>query len=192
MKFTKLPTNTFEKLQMNAGILLSSFEPSTATVTASNIIGATSGGCSFEDTINFVDLGDGIDNCPKNTKELKRIESREVKISGTFLTVDTTLAKKLMASADIDSSDDTKIIPRDDISGSDFSDIWWVGDYSDKNGTSGGYIAIKLANALSTGGFKVKSSDKSKGEFAFEFTAHYSTESADTVPYEVYIKAGTN
>ena len=73
----------------------------------------------------------------------------------------------------------------------DFKDIWWIGDYSDENsGDSAGFIAIKIMNALSTGGFKIKSDDKSKGNFDFEYTGHYSIKNAETVPYEVYIKTG--
>ena len=61
-----------------------------------------------------------------------------------------------------------------------------------KNGaTNGGYIAIHMMNALSTGGFQIQSGDKAKGQFAFEYTAHYSMDAADTVPFEIYIKAGT-
>ena len=41
-KYTKIPADSFEKLQLNAGILLRRFEPKTATVTESDIIGATS------------------------------------------------------------------------------------------------------------------------------------------------------
>ena len=64
--------------------------------------------------------------------------------------------------------------------------------YSDKNGTTnGGFIAIRLMNALSTGGFQLKTADKNKGQMAFEYTAHYSMSKQDVVPYEVYIKAGT-
>ena len=70
--------------------------------------------------------------------------------------------------------------------------IWLVGDYSDKNGeTNGGFIAIKLINALSTGGFQLQTSDKAKGQLAFEFTGHYSMSAQDAVPFEIYIKAGT-
>lgn len=192
MKFTKLPQNTFEELQLNAGILLSSFTPSTAEITESEILGATSGGISFNDTPTYQDFGDDIDNCPKNTKELKRVESRDIKISGTFLTVNTTRAKSLIATADIGSSDNTKITPRDEIKTADFADIWWVGDYSDKNGaTNGGYIAIHLIDALSTGGFSIQTGDKAKGQFAFEYTAHYSLNDVEKVPYEIYIKSGT-
>ena len=74
----------------------------------------------------------------------------------------------------------------------DFQDIWWIGDYSDVNtGSTAGYLAIHLINALNTDGIKIQSADKEKGQFAFNFTGHYSMDSQDTVPYEIYIKAGT-
>lgn len=192
MKFTQIPANTFEELQLNAGVLLASFDPATGTTSNEDILGATSGGVSFKDTPTYKDFGEDIDNCPKNTKELKRVESREIKINGTYLTVNTARAKSLVAAADIDSADTTKITPRDVLKDTDFEDLWWVGDYSDKNGDqNGGYIAIRLINALSTDGFSLQSGDKSKGHFAFGYTAHYSIANPDKVPYEMYIKAGT-
>ncbi len=192
MKFTQIPSNTFEELQLNAGVLLASFDPATGTTSNEDILGATSGGVSFKDTPTYKDFGEDIDNCLKNTKELKRIESREIKISGTYLTVNTARAKSLVAAADIDRSDTTKITPRDVLKDTDFEDLWWVGDYSDKNGNqNGGYIAIHLIDALSTDGFSLQSGDKSKGQFSFGYTAHYSIANPDKVPYEMYIKAGT-
>ena len=123
---------------------------------------------------------------------LKKLDSWEVTASGTFVTVDTATAKSLIGAADVGSPDTTKVTPRNDVLDADFSDIWIVGDYSDKNGaTNGGYIAIHLMNALSTGGFQLQTSDKAKGQFAFTYTAHYSMAAQDTVPFEVYIKAGT-
>lgn len=192
MKFTQIPTNTFKELQLNAGILTSNFTPATGTVESNTILGATSGGINFTATPSYTDLGDDIDNCPKNMMELKKLDSWEAKISGTFLTVNTAQAKSLLAAADIGGSDTTKVTPRNDVAAADFDDIWWIGDYSDKNGaTNGGYIAIHMMNALSTGGFQIQSGDKAKGQFAFEYTAHYSMNAADTVPFEIYIKAGT-
>jgi hypothetical protein len=190
MKFTQIPTDTFEKLQLNAGILCSGFAPATGAVTG--IIGATTGGISFSDSPEFKDFGEDIDNCPKNTKELKKIDDRTVTMTGTFLTVSPATVKLLAGAADIGSTDTTKITPRVDLTDDDFDDIWFVGDYSDKNGaTNGGYVAIHMLNALSTGGFSMQTTDKEKGQFAFEFTGHYSIEAIDTVPYEVYVKAGT-
>lgn len=190
MKFTQIPTTAMEEMQLNAGVLLSSFTPSTAEV--SGIIGATTGGIKFSAIPAYSDFGEDIDNCPKNMMELKRQDSVEVKISGTFVTVTAATAKKLMAAADIGTSDRTKITPRNDLKASDFEDMWWVGDYSDKNGANnGGFVAIHVMHALNTGGFQLQTGDKSKGQFPFEFTGHYSIDAQDVVPYEVYVKAGT-
>jgi hypothetical protein len=192
MKFTKIPTTTFQELQLNAGILASEFTPATGTLTDTNILGATSGGVNFTAVPSFIDMGEDVDNCPKNMKELKRLDGWDIKMSGTYVTVDTTQAKSLIGLADIGSTDTTKVTPRNELLQADFDDIWWVGDYSDKNGnTNGGFMAIHMMNALSTGGFAVQTGDKAKGQFAFEYTAHFSNSAQDTVPFEVYIKAGT-
>lgn len=192
MKFTKIPSDAFQKLQINAGILTTDFTPATGTIGDAGQIGATTGGVNFTATPTYSDFGEDIDNCPKNMKELKKLDSWEVKMTGTFVNADTAIAKLLCGAADIGTSDTTKVTPRNDLSSADFDDIWLVGDYSDKNGeTNGGFIAIKLLNALSTGGFQLQTADKAKGQFAFEFTGHYSMSAQDTVPFEIYIKAGT-
>ena len=192
MKFTKIPSDAFQKLQINAGILTTDFTPATGTIGEAGQIGAMTGGVNFTATPTYSDFGEDIDNCPKNMKELKKLDSWEAKMTGTFVNADTAIAKLLCGAADIGSPDTTKVTPRNDLKDADFDDIWLVGDYSDKNGeTNGGFIAIKLLNALSTGGFQLKTADKAKGQFAFEFTGHYSMSAQDTVPFEIYIKAGT-
>ena len=189
MKFTQIPADTFKQIVLNAGILLKTFTPNTGTFSASDIVGATTGGITFEATPTFSDFGEDIDNCPKNTMELKKLDSWEVKMSGTYVTLTAEIAKSVISAADISN---IKITPRNDIDLADFSDLWFVADYSNLNGeTNGGFCAIHLLNALSTSGLKIQSSDKAKGQFAFEYTAHYSISAPDVVPFEVYIKAGT-
>ena len=189
MKYTKIPETTFQNLQLNAGVLLSAFNPESATVADESIIGATTGGVNFTATPTFSDYGEDIDNCPKNMKELKKLDSWEISLSGTYVTVDANAVKALVGAADVSGN---KITPRNDLKLTDFTDVWWVGDYSDQNGeTNGGFVAIHMMNALSTGGFAIKSSDNGKGNFAFTYTAHYSIDAQDTVPFEVYVKAGT-
>ena len=189
MKFTKIPENTFQHLQLNAGVLLRNFDPASAEVDKSDIIGATSGGVSFSAVPTYSDLGDDIDNCPKNMLELKNLDSWVITLGGSFVTVDSEAAKLLIAAADVS---ENKITPRNDITEADFGDIWWVGDYSDKNGDkNGGYITINMMNALSTGGFSLQTRDRAKGTFAFSFTAHYCMTEQEKVPFEVFIKAGT-
>ena len=190
MKFTQIPADTFENLQMNAGILLDEFTPSTGVI--GKIIGATTGGINFTATSTYSDYGEDIDNCPKNMKELKKLDSWEATLSGTFASVSASLAKTLIGAADADKSDATHIIPRNDILETDFQDIWWVGDYSNLNGDkNGGFCAVHLINALSTGGFQIQSTDKAKGQFAFSFTGHYSMDDQSRVPFEIFVKAGT-
>ena len=189
MKYTKIPETTFQNLQLNAGVLLSAFDPGTATVSNESIIGATTGGVNFTATPTFSDYGEDIDNCPKNRKELKKLDSWEISMSGTYVTVDANAVKSLVGAADVSGN---KITPRNDLKLTDFADVWWVGDYSDHNGeTNGGFVAIHMMNALSTGGFAIKSSDNGKGNFAFTYTAHYSMDAQDTVPFEVYVKENT-
>lgn len=189
MKYTQIPANTFKNLQMNAGIIVDDFTPSTGTI--GNLIGATSGGVSFTDSMTYKDLGDDIDNCPKNMMELKKLDSHAVSMAGTFVSVTAATAKMLVGSGDVDSSDATHIVPRNDVIAADFSDVWWIGDYSDENtGSNAGFLAIHLMNALNTGGFQIQSTDKEKGKFAFSFEGHYSMDAQDTVPYEIYVQEG--
>lgn len=190
MKFTQIPVNTFKEIQLNAGVVVDTFDPKTGEI--GNLLGATTGGMTFTAAPTFRDDGDDIDNCPKNMMELKRLESIEATLAGTLLTLTATSVKDLIGAADVDDEDETHIIPRNDLLKADFKDVWWVGDYSDLNGEeNGGFVAIHMMNALNTAGFQLKSTDKSKGQFAFTYTAHYSMDEQDKVPYEIYVKAGT-
>lgn len=196
MKFTRIPESAFEEIQLNAGILLTNFVPNSATVADDAILGATSGGISFTAEPDFTDFGEDIDNCPTNTLQLKRRNGWTVTMSGTFVTINVVSAMKLIGSTSSSitgSSGPTKITPLEDLDEDDFSDLWWVGDYSDKNGdTNGGFVAIHMLNSLSTGGFQFQSGNREKGQFSFEFTGHYSITDQTTVPFEVYIKDGAD
>lgn len=185
-KYTRIPADTFKQLTINAGLVLNKFDTKTGTVAEEDILFATSGGSTFTAKPSFTDYGDDIDNCPANMMELKRIDSWDVTLKGTALTVTPTTVASIAGAADIDGTDKTKVVPRKDLKTSDFSNIWWVGDY----GTDG-FIAVHLDNALSTGGLSIKADDKKKGEFDFEYTAHTSMSAQDTVPFEVYVSAGT-
>ena len=189
MEYTKIPTTAFQNIQLNAGILVDNFVPATGTI--GRLLGATSGGVQFTDSVEYTDFGEDIDNCPKNMLELKKLNKHEATLNGTFVTIDATTTKMLAGAADVDDLDATHIIPRNEILVIDFSDIWWIGDYSDQNtGENAGFVAIHLMNALNTGGFQIQSVDKEKGKFAFSFMGHYSMNEQDTVPYEIYIKQG--
>lgn len=184
-KFTVIPENTFSELQLNAGVLLNKFTPATATAPADeDIICATTGGITVSCTPTFSDLGEDVDNCPKNTKELKHLDGWECKMSTTALGTSPANIKLSLGCADVDGTDTTKIVPRVDLAQSDFSDIWWVGDRAD-----GGMVAIQVKNALSTGGFSLKTTDNGKGQITLELTGHVSIENQSEVPMVFYSAA---
>lgn len=188
MTFSQIRATTFEELQANAGVVLKEFDPATfnGELQLENILFATSGGISFADTPEFRDAGEGIDNAPRNTKELKKLVRREVKVSGSKITYTPESVKMDMAAADISTESGkaglTKITPRDTLTDADFMDFWVVGDYG-----TGGYFAIHMMNALSVSGFNWKTTDQGNGTSDFEYTAHYSIKNQSQVPYEVYI-----
>ena len=186
-KFTRVPEDTFEKLQLNAGILVDTFTPATGTI--GNILGATTGGINFSTNPEFNDFGEDIDNVPNNMMELKHLNAFDPQMSGTFLTCTPALAKSLIGAADIDGTDTTRVVPRAELLASDYDDVWWIGDYSDVNtGANAGFIAIHLMNALNTAGFQIQSTKNEKGQLAFEYHGHYSIEDQETVPFEIYVK----
>lgn len=65
--------------------------------------------------------------------------------------------------------------------------LWWIGDY----GQSGGYLAIRLRNAYSSGGFQLSTRDGETGSFKFEFTGYYDGIDEEDMPFECYISDGT-
>ena len=112
-------------------------------------------------------------------KELKRLDSWEATLSGTALTIDTASATQVAGAADASGN---KVTPRNNVKLTDFTDVWWVGNYGDD-----GCAAVRLINALSTDGFSLQTGEKAKGQFPFAFTGHYSIDSQDTPPFELYI-----
>lgn len=201
MKYTQVDTNVLKQIQFNAGVLCTNFNIFTGEITG--IIGATSGGISASIIPATTDYGEDIDNMKKNTYELKRIDSWEAKISGTFVAASKAAIKTLLASVtettETPASGVTsptypavqRLDPNNEFVTSNFGTIWWVGDYSDDNNTvDGKYIAIKLEHTINTAGFTIKTADKAKGQFSFEFLAHYSLDS-DSIPFAVYIVENT-
>lgn len=190
-KYTRVPNDTFKKLVINAGILVNNFYPETGEI--GDILGATTGGIEFSSNPEFVDYGEDVDNVPNNTKELKRITQFDPQMSGMFLTCTPAVIKTLIGAGDVSATDQTRVIPRSELLNSDFEDLWWIGDYSDVNtGVNAGFLAIHLMNALNTSGFHIQSSKNEKGQMSFEFHGHYSLNDMDTVPFEIYCKAGSS
>ena len=180
-RFTVIPSDAFEGMQLDAGVLLKTFTPATPTAPADeNIICATTGGINVSCVPTYSDLGEDVDNCPVNMKELKHLDSWECKMSFTSLGTSKENIRMALGAADIN-VEAGAINPRRDLKQTDFSDLWWVGDRAD-----GGCVAVQLKNALSTAGFSLQTTKSGKGQVSVELTGHVSIEAQDTMPMVFY------
>lgn len=181
-RYTIIPQDTFDGLQVDAGVLLKNFDPDNIAVPADeDIITATTGGVTVACTPSFSDFGEDVDNVPNNTKELKHLDSWDCSISTTALGTKPELIKLALGCADI-GTNTSKIIPRRDLNPGDFSSsIWWVGDRAD-----GGLVAIELKNALSTSGFSLKTNKNGKGQISLTIGGHVSINAQNEVPMQFY------
>lgn len=182
-RFTKIPQKTFEELQLDAGVILNTFDPSNPVEPDdSAIVCATTGGIQVACVPSYTDMGEDVDNCPNNMMELKKLESWECTMSFTSLNISAEAIKLALGAADIASN---KVTPRRSVKAADFNDIWWVGDRAD-----GGLAAVCLKNSLSTGGFNLQSSKDGKGQLTIELTGHVSINDQDAMPMEFYVVDG--
>lgn len=177
--FTVIPQDTFDELQLDAGVLLKKFDPNKVTAPDdADIICATTGGITISCTPSYSDLGEDVDNCPTNTKELKHLDGWDCKMAFTSLGTSPENIKMALGAATVATN---KVTPNRSLKPTDFSDVWWVGDRAD-----GGVVAACLKNALSTGGFSLKTSKNGKGQTTVELTGHVSITAQDTMPMEFY------
>lgn len=184
--FTVIPQDTFEGLQLDAGVLLKTFDPAHPAAPAdADLICATTGGINVSCVPTYSDFGEDVDNCPANMMELKHLDGWDCKMSTTSLGTSPELIRLALGAADVTASSGT-ITPRRDLKQTDFADLWWVGDRAD-----GGMVAVKLMNALSTGGFSLQTTKNGKGQISIELTGHVSIDAQDVVPMEFYSAAPT-
>lgn len=187
--FTVIPQSTFEEMQLDAGVLLYNFDPtSPAAPSDDDIICATTGGITVNCEASYSDLGEDVDNCPNNLKELKHLDGWDCSMEFTSLG---TSPKSIMLSLGAADAETTgtgssatytgKVTPRRDLEQNDFKDIWWVGDRAD-----GGLVAVKLMNALSTGGFSLQTTKAGKGQVSVTLSGHVSINAQNVVPMVFY------
>ena len=182
MRFTRIPADTFEQIQTDAGILLYDFDPAQPDAVKENdIICPTTGGVTVRCVPTYADYGEDVDNCPANLLELKKITGWDCGLEFTSLGTSPRSIRLALGSADIDSNDPTHIIPRRDLKTTDAQDVWWVGDRAD-----GGFVAAVVRKALSTSGFSLKTSKAGKGNTSVNLTGHVTVDTQDQVPMEFY------
>ena len=181
-KFTRIPADTFEQIQTDAGILLYKFDPQKPDeVNEEDIICPTTGGVTAAAVPTYSDMGEDVDNCPANLLELKHLDSWDCSLTFTSLGTSPKSIRLALGAADVDTENPTHIIPRNSLKTSDAVDIWWVGDKAD-----GGAVAVCLKRALSTSGFSLQTTKSGKGNTSVTLTGHVSVATQNEVPMEFY------
>lgn len=185
-RYYEVKRDTFEGLVTESGLLLKNLdleavEAGEAGFTDEDIICATTGGISINDTTEWQDLGEDVDNCPVNMKEFKIMTSRSVSISTSALSMTPESLKLALGAADI-SADGKMVVPRTSLDqDKDFQTIYWVSDKA-----NGGAVVAVLTNALSTGGMTVQTGKATKATLALTLTGHISISAQDVAPLTFY------
>ena len=183
--FTIIPQDTFEAMELDAGVLLTNFDPANPIEPAdADIICATTGGINVVCQPEYSDLGEDVDNVPVNMKELKHLDSWTCSLGFTSLDTSPEGIRLALVAADITAASG-KIVPRADLDQTDFSDVWWVGDKA-----GGGFVAVQLKNALSTDGFSLQTTKNGKGQTDCTLTGHVSIDAQKDMPMEFYSITG--
>ena len=184
-RFSKISQEAFDEFQVDAGVLLNSFDTESPELVDENIICATTGGINPTCVPTYSDWGEDVDNVPNGMKELMRLDGWETTLGFTALNTTPDVIRMALGAADVEASSG-KITPRRNLKDTDFADVWWVGDRSD-----GGLVAIRLINALSTSGFSLQTTKNGKGQIAVTLAGHVSINEQDVVPMEFYVQEGT-
>ena len=183
-RFSKVAQSTFDEFQVDAGVLLNSFNPEAPELVDENIICATTGGINPICVATYSDWAEDVDNAPNGMMEMKHLDGWDCSLGFTALSATPQVIRMALGAADIEASSG-KITPRRNLKGTDFADVWWVGDRSD-----GGLVAIRLINALSTGGFSLQTTKNGKGQISVTLSGHVSIKAQDVVPMEFYVMEG--
>lgn len=189
-----LRTETFENLQLNAGIFIKNFDYSSYTdadslkeairsliVSGTNLLGATRGGGSF--TVTREMRTPDADGKRYRFKGDTFVDSVDAQISTTMIEVTPENIKTAFGSATVTTVGRvTTIEVRTAIGGDAYLDnICWVGDLAD-----GRFVLICLNNALNTADFVLTFTDKGEGTIPVEFHAFQSNVlDYDVAPFKV-------
>lgn len=185
-EWSVISEDKFKAMQFDSGVLLSAFDPADPDVPDSeDVICATTGNITITCTPELVDLGEDVNNLHGEIGELQYISSWQCQIQFTALEMTADTLKLALAAA-AHTQATGKVAPRMNLTAADFQNVWWVGAL-----IGGGFVAVKLSNALNTAGLSLTTSKDGKGNLAVTLKGFVTFDSQDTVPMEFYALPGT-
>lgn len=170
----------FNAMQFDSGFIVKNFNPATFTAPShADLVDVTSGNIGFTLTPTIVDLGSDVNNLHGVFMELQYLSQWSGgQLNYISLRFNAETYKRNLGAADISGN---KVTPRMYLSNNDFENIAWVGKT-----IGGGFAAIVLKNAMSTGGVNISTSKDGKGTTSVTMTGFMSISDQDTVPAEFY------
>lgn len=185
---------TFQNLQLNAGIFIKNLDTATPTDSAAlkeaiadeiedgaNILGATRGGGNFVATRTI--RTPEVDGMRYPFKGSDFVDQIDANINTTLVEVTPANVVACLGSATATTNGKkTTIKMHTAIRSTDYiNNLCWVGDLAD-----GRLVCIKLLNALNTADFSLNFTDKGEGTLAAEFHARQaSVADYDEAPFEI-------
>ena len=186
---TGLTDRTIVNLQLNAGVLLTTYTKGT-DINEDDIIGATRGGGSFTAVPTVHQAA--VDGAPTYTKGLERVDDWVITLNATMVEVsDEAISRALgvgviKTETGTGTTKDTTFTVKRTVNDADYKDLYWVGDLS-----NGQNVVIKIKNALNTSGLSLTFSDRGEGTYALALIGHFTVDDLDTAPFEMTIERAT-
>ena len=176
-----LTAEAFKSIPKGSGNILSDFSLETPKIDKTNVVHATQGGVQITYQNTIEDTLADIDNAPTNTKQGAEVSGTTATISYTTPNADPKTIQMAVGTADIDPDDPTHVVARLKTVLTDFKPLWWVGPM-----TGGGFLVVKILNALSTGGLNLQTAHRGGGSMQITMTAFSDLENPDQAPMEFY------
>lgn len=181
---TGIHKDTQKNLQLGAGMFVKSFDPEKDDIATAKVLGATSGGGTFEAVPEFRNIAENLDGNLGNVKGLQEIVSWEIKLTTTLKECTPDQFKLALGAAkSVDGEKYTKISGKMDLEDSDYIDnICWIGTLKGSDLP----VCIQVRNVLNGNGLSFKFEDKNEGAFEVEFTPYFDPAKMDEVPFTIF------
>ena len=182
-KASRIASDAADNIQVDGGVFLKgdAFNPADPTnFDDEDILVTVTGSPSITCQPDTEDFFSDVNGAPNNTKQGKRITGWNCSVSASCLDFDEDRLKLYLGAWEATS--DGGIRPRAQFAQTDFQSVWALFDKADESGL----LAIKIENAVSTGGISFSASKNGKGTEALTLTAHSDATDVSKVPMTFY------
>lgn len=182
-KASRISADAVNNIQVDAGVLLSSFDVTNpANYDDDDILCTTTGDPSINCVPTTEDFFSDVNGAPNNTKQGKRITGWDCNMSHNSLDFDESRLGFYLGASKA-TADGLGVTPKSQYADADFKDIYFLGDMVDEDKL----FVVKMENALNTAGLAFSATKNGKGKTNLTITAHTDASDVDKVPMSFYI-----